>query len=102
MGSYNFGYAAAWVVAVVGVVSGAIAGYGHFTPVAPSWLTSDVQGTAAIIMGICGGLELLLPQLQRTPALRRARYLTAMAGVLPRDLQDDKPTLVYRGPPEQL
>lgn len=85
IGSYNLAYVAAWLVAVVGVVAGVIAGAataGH----APSWVTSDVAATCALISTVCVGLAALLPNIQRTPAKREATYLDARAGALPPDL----------------
>jgi hypothetical protein len=99
---YTLLYAAAWVVAAIGVVAGVLAAYWHFVDVPPSWLTPDVVRTCAVLVPICAGLAALLPRVTLTPAKRDAKYLAAMAGVLPRDIARKYPTVLVKGatPPE--
>ncbi len=81
---YEVLYAIAWVNAAIGVVAAVLAAAGFVAH--PSWLSSDLIATATIVMGICGGLATILPQVTRTPATREAKYLAAMAGALPADV----------------
>jgi hypothetical protein len=90
--TYSIGFYAAWLVAVVGVIAGVLAGLGY-TGLHPSWLTQDVSATAGIVSAICVGLAALLPQVTRSPAVRESNYLAAAGGVLPDDLAAKHPTI---------
>lgn len=96
--TYTLQYAAAWVVAAVGVVAGILA-TGIAAPNHPSWLTTDVAATAALVSLICVGLGALLPQVNRTPSTREAKYLSASVGVLPPDLAAKHPEVLIPPPP---
>jgi hypothetical protein len=89
--SYPLAYAAAWIVAAVGIIAGGVAAAG--LTVHPSWLTSDVTATASIVAPICVALGAILPQIQRTPGKRESSYLLANQGQLPPDLQAKYPTI---------
>jgi hypothetical protein len=82
--TYRVTYALAWINAAIGVVAGVLAG--AYLTVHPSWLTQDVAATCGILVPITVGLAALLPQVQRTPAQRDAKYLAALAGALPDDV----------------
>jgi hypothetical protein len=81
---YRVQYALSWLNAAVLAVSGVLSGAGLVFH--PSWLTDDVRTTAGVLTLVCGALAVLLPPVQRTPAVRDSRYLAASAGVLPADV----------------
>lgn len=85
--TYPVMYAVAWIVAATAVIAGILAA-SIAAPNHPSWLTSDVASTCGLIAAICGGLAAFLPQVQRTPDRREAKYLDATAGILPSDLAE--------------
>lgn len=90
--NYSVGFYAAWVVAVIGVIAGILAGASQ-APWHPSWLTSDIAATAGLISAACVGLAALLPQIGRSPAAREATYLKAATqGILPDDLEKKFPS----------
>lgn len=91
--STPWAYVAAWIVAAIGVTAGVLAIGGHYASPPPSWLTPDLQGTAAIVAGICTVLAPLLPSLTRTPGIRLASYLRARVGILPADLERKFPNI---------
>lgn len=86
LNQYTIAYAASWLNAAVGVVSGVLAGAA--LTVHPSWLTPDIAMTCGIIVPITVGLAALLPPVTRTPAKRESQLLTAYAGALPKDLAE--------------
>ena len=88
----------AWFVAAIGVIAGALAGYGA-TSWHPAWLTSDIAATAGLVSAICVGLAALLPQLNRTPKQREDKYIAAATvGQLPKDIAEKHPTISARLP----
>lgn len=99
--TYSVQFYAAWIVAAIGVVAGVLAGASQ-TPWHPSWLTGDVAATAGIVSGVCVALAALLPQVNRTPATREAKYLKAAAGVLPEDLAEKHPVVGIHKPLDTL
>lgn len=91
--SYQLKYTLAWINAALGVIAGVLAAT-SLTPFHPSWLSTDVAATAAILSTICVGLAALLPQVSRTPANRETAYLAASVGVLPDDLAARHPEIL--------
>jgi hypothetical protein len=83
--TYSVQWIAAWAVFIVGAICGVLAGADRLGA-HPSWLTPDLAATATIVAAVCGILAAVLPQLQRTPAVREARYISALAGSLPDDV----------------
>jgi hypothetical protein len=85
-------YQIAWLVAaflfVLNIAIAAIqaaytAGHGADLGVSP-----QVQAWLAIVSAVIAAALGLLPQVQRTPAVRETTYLKALAGVLPHDIED--------------
>jgi hypothetical protein len=84
-------YSIAWYVAailfVINIAIAAIqaaytAGHG-----ADLGITPGVQAWLAIVSAVIAAALGLLPQIQRTPAIREQTYVRALAGILPHDLQ---------------
>lgn len=95
--TYTLQYAAAWVVTVVGIIAGVLAGASQ-TPWHPTWLSGDVAATAGIVSAVCVTLGAILPQVHRTPGMREAKYLSASVGVLPPDLAAKHPEVLIPPP----
>lgn len=83
--SYGIQYKAAWAVAALGAVAAAIAGF-YATGHAPSYITSEVAASCALVALICTTIGALLPQVQRTPAKRAKEYHAAYHGEIPPDV----------------
>lgn len=91
--NYRISYAIAAFLFLANVFIAAIqavwaSGHGADLGISP-----QVQAWLAIISTVIAAALGILPQIQRTPADREAKYLAAAGGVLPDDLAKQHPTL---------
>jgi hypothetical protein len=103
MTSYQVAWLAAAVLFILNIAIAAIqaaytAGHGADLGISP-----QVQAWLAIVSAVIAAALGLLPQIQRTPAVREQTYLRALAGVLPHDIAakypEDSPVPASRIPP---
>jgi hypothetical protein len=99
MTSYQAAWLAAALLFIVNIAIAAIqaaytAGHGADLGVSP-----QVQAWLAIVSAVIAAALGLLPQVQRTPAVREQTYLQALAGVLPHDMAAKYPPGGHVDPP---